>query len=362
MATLEDRPYVWLSLVEGLGPRRVVQLLTEFDTPQALWEADAASWARVIGPAIAARMREAKPRVDDTIAWLEGQNIRIITRRNTEYPPYLQEVYDPPMALYAKGPLSLDRERMIAIVGSRRCTRYGQDMAHKLGAELAQQGITVVSGLARGIDTASHVGALSKGGETIGVLGCGIDVVYPPENGKLFVQMAEQGALVTEYLPGTPPTGSHFPLRNRIISGMSQGVVLVEATKGSGAMITVDYALDHGREIFAVPGNVTSSQSAETNRLIYEGRCMARDVGDILFGMGWERMETQAPTQAKTAQLSMEESLILQAVADQERSFEELVNSTGFDVSRLNSLLTTLVMRGIMKQSPGRVFSLRRDF
>lgn len=358
--TREEIAYVWLSMTEGLGPRGIARLLSLQSDVTVLMEQNASDWTVAVGAKVAAAMEGAKGRVDDMIAQMEKKNVRMLIRSHPEYPPLLLQVYDPPVALFVRGTASLAADQAVAIVGSRRCTRYGLDMAHMLGKDLSSAGVCVVSGLARGIDTSAHMGALAGGGETIAVLGCGVDIVYPPENAKLYDKIAEQGALVSEYLPGTPPLAGHFPLRNRIISGMSQAVILVEASRGSGAMITVDYALEHGREVFAVPGNVTAKQSSGPNGLIYEGKCMVRDAQDVLFGLGWAQTEKEKPKNRISVQLSAQEAIVAGAVANEEHSFEELQKITGFSTPELNSLLTMLTLRGIMKQAPGRVFSLNR--
>ena len=198
-----------------------------------------------------------------------------------DYPKVLLEIPDPPPYLYVKGELR-GSETAVAVVGSRRASTYGMLTTTRLATELAAHGVTVVSGMARGVDTAAHRGALSGGGRTIGVLGCGIDVVYPPENRKLFEEMAEKGALVSEFPLGTLPLAENFPRRNRIISGMSRGVLVVEAMENSGSLITAQFALDQGREVFAIPGNINTSSSRGANRLIKQGAKLVESVDDIL--------------------------------------------------------------------------------
>lgn len=359
--TGRDRAYVWLSMSEGLGPRRVARLLAFCPDVQALMGMRRADWSPHVGGAVASAMEAARDRVDAMADKLEAMGIRVVGRENAEYPADLQAVYDPPVALYVRGTARIDPPKPLAMVGSRRCTRYGREVGHKLAADLAREGVCVVSGLARGVDTACHAGALSGGGATIAVLGCGHDVIYPPENAALYGQIAEKGAIISEYLPGTQPFASNFPLRNRIISGMSKGVVLVEAAAGSGAMITIDYALEHGREIFAVPGNITSSQSLQPNRLIRDGANMAACANDILSAMGWGDLVRSSAKSRASVQLSIEEAAIVAAASDQDMTFEELLAETGIDPPSLNSHLTMLTLRGIMKQSAGRVFSVNRE-
>ncbi len=358
--TERDRAYVWLSMTDGLGPRRIARLFAMCEDVLTLIGMDKKDWAFAVGDAIAAQMADARSRVDDQAAALEQGGIRVVTRESDDYPALLSQVYDPPAALYVKGALPLAQQRMVAMVGSRQCTRYGKEAAHMLASGLACEGVCVVSGLARGVDTACHVAALDAGGPTVAVLGCGVDVIYPPENGALYERIIASGALASEYLPGAKPLSSHFPLRNRIISGMSAAVVLVEAAPGSGAMITVDYALEHGREIFAVPGNITSAKSQEPNRLLRDGCGIASCAKDILFAMGWSSHPQKTRESRAEIQLSIEETKVVSAVYDQEMSFEELMEETGFQAAELNSHLTTLQLRGIINKSPGRVFSVNR--
>ena len=359
--TGRDRAYIWLSMSEGLGPRRLVRLLAFCPDAHTLMGMSRSDWAPHVGADVAANMADARGKVDDMMARVDALGIRVVSRESAEYPADLLAVYDPPIALYVKGSASLSHGKMLAMVGSRVCTRYGGEVSRMLAADLARAGVCVVSGLARGIDTACHMGALAGGGETIAVLGCGHDVIYPPENAALYQRIMESGAVVSEYLPGAPPHASHFPLRNRIISGMSQGVVLVEGAKGSGAMITVDYALEHGRDVFAVPGNVTSSKSVEPNRMIRDGAHVASCAQDILYVMGWGELERKRTKNRTSLQISIEEAKVVSLVQDQDMTFEELVQATGMEVASLNSLLTMLTLRGIMKQSPGRVFSVNAE-
>jgi DNA processing protein len=359
--TDRDRAYVWLAMSEGLGPRRMAKLLALCGDVVTLLGQSPAEWSRAVGGAVAANMLAARPRVDDMLETLERQSIRVVSREDDGYPPPLLNVYDPPVALFIKGSAALIAKRPIAMVGSRRCTRYGRETAHVLARDLATAGATVISGLARGIDTACHLGALAGGGDTIAVLGCGVDVVYPPENAALYDRVAEHGLLVSEYLPGTRPFASNFPLRNRIISGIARGVVLVEAAAGSGAMITVDYALEHGREIFAVPGYITAPQSAEPNRLIRDGAAIVTCADDILSALSWTQSAQPARENRVALQLSIDESRVISAVMDEEMSFEELLGSTGIDTASLNSLLTSLELRGIINRHPGRIFSVNRE-
>ena len=232
-----------------------------------------------------------------------------VTFTSADYPKSLFEIPDPPPFLYVQGALRC-HETAIAIVGSRRATAYGLQTTARLAEALAGQGITVISGMARGVDTAAHKGAIAAGGRTVGVLGCGIDRIYPPENRRLFQEMSEKGALISEFPLGTLPLAENFPRRNRIISGLSRGVLVVEAAENSGSLITAQYALEHGRDVFAVPGNISFATSRGSNRLIKQGAKLVDCVEDILeelpgFGNRAGTADSPAPRSASTASSEM---------------------------------------------------------
>ena len=244
---------------------------------------------------------------------------------------------------------------MLAVVGSRRCTRDGQRAAREFAQGLAENGVTVVSGMARGIDSCAHRGALDGGGQTIAVLGCGVDIVYPPENDRLMAEILDSGgAVISEYLPGTPPAPGNFPARNRIISGLSEGTLLVEGAKASGAMITVNFALEQGRDVFAVPGSIYSPLSATPNRMILEGAFPALCHWDILEHYRWAQRPGEDPRrEAKPVELDADEAAIVEPLREQALTFDELSAVTGFPAAKLNSHLTILELRGIIEKVPG---------
>lgn len=215
--------------------------------------------------------------------YMKEKNIQILTIKDEDYPYLLKQIYDPPSVIYIMGNKKILSQNGIAIVGSRNCSLYGQKIAKYLSYQLAKKGIHIISGLARGIDTFSHIGTLQAKGKTIAVLGSGLDVIYPPENAKLAEKIVESGGcLVSEYIVGTKPLGEHFPARNRIISGLASGVVVVEASEKSGSLITVDFALEQGKNVYAVPGNINSPNSLGTNSLIKQGAKIVTNVEDIL--------------------------------------------------------------------------------
>ena len=244
----------------------------------------------------------------------------------------LSQIYDPPVTLYVRGECPLDGEKMFSIVGSRRCTRDGQRAAREIAAHLAREDVTIVSGLARGVDTYAHQGALSVHGKTIAVLGSGPDVIYPPENDQLAEQiLIDGGAILSEYPPGTKPFSGHFPARNRIISGLTEGTLLVEGGHNSGAMITVNDALDQNRDVFAVPGSIYSPLSEAPNKLIVDGARPVVSAWEILDHYRWAERDEVLPAKKPTIELSDEERSIVLPLTEQPLSFEEMrTDNTNF--------------------------------
>jgi len=277
------------------------------------------------------------------------------------YPALLNEIADPPHMLFVRGTMGADT-RSVAIVGSRRETRYGRTQAYKIAKELAINGITVVSGLARGIDTAAHEGALAGGGRTVAVLGNGIDSVYPPENIELANRIvASGGAVITEFPFGAKPEAFHFPIRNRIISGMSAALLLVEGHARSGTMITAGFAAEQGREVFALPGMVDAPGSAAPLRLLREGANICTSAGDIINDMGWKvnsQPEAKNDVDVSSAQLTDVQQQIVCQLADEMRYFEELVEKTGLAPDVLTAELAMLELEGVIESRAGRAYAL----
>ncbi|MDR2420803.1 MAG: DNA-processing protein DprA [Oscillospiraceae bacterium] len=284
MSTLKY--YVWLSSVRNIGAAAAGKLLRHFGTAENVFFADAGEYAKVPGlsPAEAAALEDKDlARPSGILARCAELGQRVVTIQDAEYPERLRNIYDPPVTLYVKGRLpAIDEEAAIAVVGTRSCTPYGLKTAENCGYTLARRGLLVVTGLAKGVDSAAALGALRGGGAVIGVLGCGIDVVYPASNAALYEDTASAGALISEYPPGTEPVSGHFPVRNRIISGISVGVAVIEAPPRSGALITASRALEQGRDVFAVPGNVDAPTSAGTNRLLRDGAIPLTSPEDIV--------------------------------------------------------------------------------
>ncbi|MBM7581248.1 DNA processing protein [Caldicoprobacter guelmensis] len=362
MEDIEDKVYwIWLSSIPGIGAKRFYYLVKRFGSPRAVWECgdeDILDACGLIGDRVAQNLitHKSMAYLEKAQKIAEDPEIEVITLIEDEYPKLLKTIYDPPPVLYCKGQPLRETPYMVSIVGSRRTSEYGRQMAERLAYDLSCAGVTVVSGLARGIDAMAHRGALRAGGYTIGVLGCGVDVVYPRENKKLFMQVQQQGTLISEYPPGTQPAAGNFPARNRIISGLSQAVLVVEAGNTSGALITVDFALEQGREVYALPGNVTSPYSSGTNQLIKEGARPITCADDILEDLGITvNKEVKRPS-VTSYQLDIFEAEVYNALEDGEKQLEELAAITGFEIGKLNAILTLLEMKGIVKQLPGGKF------
>lgn len=296
---------------------------------------------------------EIRAEAGNIIRMCDSKGIKILTISDDEYPELLKYITDPPLVLYCRG--MIPRSNSIAIVGSRKASGYGIETARKMAFNLALSDICIVSGMARGIDTAAHTGALEAGGKTVAVLGCGVDVTYPPENSGLMERIAESGAVISEYPPGTPPSTFNFPGRNRIISGMSVGTLIVEAGMKSGSLITANYALEQGRDVFAVPGNINNYNSMGTNRLIKDGAKMVLDVDDILdelsFGSSPLVKKNRKTKGSRTHNLGTKEKKIVNALKIEDLYDEELAEKTSIDLIELFELLLELELNGIVKKS-----------
>ncbi len=354
-----EQYWIWLSGVEGIGIRRFYRLLSEYGDARAVWDSIGDPGMAFLGARALENLRAARTeeRFFRVFSELERLNMRAIPRISEAYPASLHEIFDPPATLYVRGDADLSAERMFAIVGTRRATRDGKRAAREFARTLAGEGVSVVSGLARGVDTAAHEGALEGGAPTIAVLGSGADVIYPPENELLAERILDAGgAVVSEYVPGAEPSKGNFPQRNRIISGLCAGVLLVEGAENSGAMITVNLATEQGRDVFAVPGSIYSPLSAAPNRLIQLGAPPALSGWDILEHYRWASRPAKPAPGAPLPELDEEESTLVTALREQELSFDELCSLGKFPAAKLNSLLTMLVLRGIIVKAPGGLY------
>lgn len=362
--------WIWLSSIPGIGAVKSRKLLEYFEQPHNIYnsrEDELRTLPFLNGSdvlnIIDKKLKDNVKRILDNIY---KNNINVITIEDELYPYYLKNIYDPPMVLYYKGNIT-DSEKYLAVVGSRKATSYGLDMAGKISSELAKYGITVVSGMARGIDTYAHKGALGAGGRTIAVLGCGVDVVYPYENKKLMESIINEGACISEYIPGTPPIAGNFPARNRIISGMSLGVVVIEAGDKSGSLITANFALEQGREVFALPGNVNSINSTGTNKLIREGAKIVTGIEDILEELNISYTEEKIKEFYRENNrddqllkgLEEDEKKIVQCLKEGSLHIDALARKTGLGIKSVNSILLMLELKCVVEQLPGKIFKLK---
>jgi DNA processing protein len=376
--TKEDELY-WLALrlIPGLGVRRAGQLLDAYHGPQAIFRAsrselEAAGITGSVAQSVASGCS-----FEDAAAMQQKMldaGAVLITRSDERYPPRLGEIYDPPIVLFARGRVEILAEPMIGVVGTRRPTTYGTAVTERIAADLARSGLVISSGMARGIDTAAHQGALEAGGGTVAVFGCGVDVVYPAENRKLASQLAEKGLLLSEFPMGSPAYPQNFPVRNRIISGMSLGILVVEGAQYSGSSITARLALDQGREVFAVPGNVTSKVSWGPNLLIKQGAKLVQDYNDVVVELAPEvrrRLveKSRARLGVEASEAPVQGELPLGPSSDTARAVLDLLRvdqAIHLDAvleklercsaSELIAVLFELEMLGLVKQLPGKNF------
>jgi DNA processing protein len=367
-----DRYLSWLALAltPGLGTRMAGKLLKTLGSPERIFAASLTELeAHHLPAAVAQAIHSRRPlsSAAKELAQAQAAGISLLTWDEPDYPKRLLEIYDPPPLLYLIGDRTLLNRHQISMVGSRRPTPYGNQMALKLGRDLADRGVVIVSGLARGIDSSAHSGALmSAAGATIGVLGCGIDVVYPKENKKIFAEMAKRGAIITEFAMGTFPGAQNFPIRNRIIAGMSLGTIVVEGAEYSGSLITARLAMEFGREVYGVPGNATQPSSFGPNQLIKQGAKLVTS---------WEDVVEELPTDVRADLIPVETAtteernlLVQQSLEPQERTLyellaedsalaiDDLVEKSGMSSSEVLAALFDLELKGVVRQLPGKQF------
>jgi DNA processing protein len=359
-----------LALTPGLGARHAGKLLRELGNPESIFSASLTTLESLRLPAaVAQAIHSQKPLRDaeKELAEIGKNGCKLLTWDEPVYPQRLREIYDPPPLLYVRGDPGLLDRFSIAIVGSRRPTPYGVQIAERLARDLAERGLIVVSGLARGVDSCAHKGALSATtGASIGVLGSGIDVVYPKENRKLFAQMEERGAIITEFPRGTFPAPQNFPIRNRVIAGMALGVVVVEGAQYSGSLITARLAMEFGREVFGVPGNITQPASFGPNLLIKQGAKLVTGWEDVIEELPTEIRAQLFPVEASSQQeraklfeeslTESERTLFALLSTDQARHVDELVEQSGLNSSEVLASLFELEMKSYVRQLPGKNF------
>ncbi len=363
-AEVDDRlrNYVRLAMIPGVGPRIRQALLDRFYTPEAVLAAPMDRLREVpgVGSKVARAITSAEGELDadGQIELCRNSGVQILADHENAYPPVLKEIADPPGLLFVRGSLRTEDRMAVAIVGTRHATHYGLRQAERLAGGLARAGITVVSGLARGVDAAAHRGALAAGGRTLAVLGSGVLHIYPPEHDTLAEEVLERGALISESPPKAAPRTGSFPQRNRIISGLSLGVVIVEAGIRSGALITARLAAEQNREVFAVPGRIDDRSAQGCHRLLREGATLVESVDDILEQLGPLAHPASKPDGTEVrhpaeVQLNELEQKVLDAVSTSPTSVDQLVGSTGLPVPRILSTLSVLEMRRLIRRLTG---------
>jgi DNA processing protein len=340
----------------GLAARRLNALLDLYGSPSAIFAATPAELRAAPGMSSSAAERVLDPAaaaVDEDLRLMERLGVSLVTRFDPHYPSLLKQVFDPPAMLYVRGSLEEGDPCAVALVGSRRCSSYGRLTADRLARDLAAAGMTVVSGLARGIDTAAHAGVLAAGGRTIAVLGSGLGRVYPSENRQLADRIAETGAVVSEFPITEGPDAWHFPARNRIISGWCQGVCVVEAPASSGALITAEFAMEQGRDVFAVPGPVNDPRSRGAHALIRDGAQLVEEAQDILTALGVLTATADPQLTLPDPALTEDEQTLLRLLGPQPRSADDLIAETSLPTARVSAALMLLELKGLSRKCAG---------
>ena len=353
---LDQKAYwVGLSLVPGIGPAKFKRLVEGLGSPEVAWKARPVQLAeagldrRAIESLVATR---AKVDLEREMSRLGALGAKPLTLDDGDYPARLRSIADPPPILYVRGELLPEDDLSVAIVGTRRATAYGRQAAERFARGLAENHVTVTGGLARGIDTFAHRAALDAGGRTIAVLGSGLDIIYPSENRKLSEEIAEQGALISEFPLGTKPDAVNFPRRNRIISGLSAATLVVEAGETSGALITAEFALEQGRDVLAVPGNIFSPVSRGPNRLIADGARPVCEMRDLLEGLKLEAAVEQRDARRALPE-SDTEAALLRSLSHEPVHIDEIRRTVCLPMSVVSSTLTMLELKGLVRQTGG---------
>ncbi|MCJ7675995.1 MAG: DNA-processing protein DprA [Sedimentisphaerales bacterium] len=371
----------WLKLIraDGVGPVTFTKLIKRFGSPDSALGASVSELSKIDGIGFKTAEKIAATRdkfqIGKELELAEKLGVWLINLEDKRYPPVLQQTYDPPPVLYIKGTPARESNLAISIVGTRRCSLYGQEQASRLAHLLASAGFTIVSGMARGIDTAAHQGALAAKGRTIAVQGCGLANIFPPENKKLFELIAESGACVSELPLQCEPLSENFPPRNRIIAGLSLGTIIIEAPLNSGAMITAGAALDNNREVMAVPGKIDSPLSKGAHQLIKQGAKLVESVEDIMEALGYigQQLQNHVSTAAKETsekvesplfdvgrlKLSDSEKTIHSCLSKEPQHIDQIITDTDLSAGTVNAGLVSLQLKGLIKQLPGNLF-LRR--
>lgn len=344
--------WVGFSKVTGIGPGKLRILLERFGDLESAWFATSKELnAAGLDGKTADNFIDQRSRLqlDVEMAKLEKLNVQALTWEDRSYPARLKEIYAPPPVLYIRGAIIPEDEVSVGVVGTRKATVYGRDVTYRMVRDLVAHGVTVISGLAKGIDTTAHRLAIENGGRTIAVLGCGVDIVYPPENANLASAIVDNGALVSEYPLGTKPDAKNFPPRNRIISGLSLGTLVTEAGERSGAQITASFALEQNREVFAVPGNVNSPASRGTNRLIQQGAKLVLEVSDMLEELNLVTIDRQMEMREFVPD-DENEALLLRCLSAEATHIDEIRRDSGLPIAVVSATLAMMELKNIVRQ------------
>ena len=359
--TLESLYWYWLYNIEGIGFESIHKLFKIYETPEQIYHNITSNELDSLKISKKGKDNLINSRNLDIVSKsynrLLQKGIGVITRADEEYPARLKNIYNPPGVLYVRGKLPVEAVPSIAIVGARDCSNYGKELAMYFARELSKHGVHVISGLARGIDSFAHVGALEFEGSTFGVLGCGIDICYPKENIKLYMDILKLGGILSEYNLGYRPLQGNFPMRNRIISGLADGILLVEAREKSGSLITMELGLEQGKNIYACPGRVFDSLSYGTNHIIQQGGKLVLSPEDILEDYDFHWDKTGRNLKKNNYMLETEEKIVYDILSLMPKHMEDIMNETGIAVNRLSEILFELQMKGVIKQTAGNYFS-----
>lgn len=362
MVLTEREMMIWLSHIGGVDVQMVENLLRYFGNLTEVWEAEESHLLKALQKhrIIASRMIKNRNEgfIEKIKLGLIENNILALTLLDEDYPAKLKGIYDPPIVIYIKGKGEFNGP-LIAMVGARKASSYGKWAAYQFAKELSEVGVGIVSGLALGIDTASHQGVVDHNGYTIAVLACGLDQCYPTSNSRLGEQILKNGCLISEYSPGTLPLKHHFPARNRLISGLSDGVVIIEAAEKSGALITVDFALQQGKEVYSLPGNVNQLQSKGTNGLIRDGAKILLDIDDIIEDLEKSYPGLRCQSVSTNDQLSESEAQIYALIKEGPIHIDMLSYRSRLKIQELFGILTALELKGFISQLPGKSFTAK---
>lgn len=360
---MDRRYWIGFNLVKGIGPVKVRRLVDHFGDLEAAWRASLAALAaagldrRSIENLHQVRAGRA---LDDALLQIERLGVQVLTWDDDDYPRNLRVIAQPPPVLYFWGTLTPGDEWAVAVVGTRHGTPYGREAARELSAALAANGVTVVSGLARGVDAIAHKAALDAGGRTLAVLGSGIDQLYPPEHAPLAEAIARSGAVISDYALGTPPDSVNFPPRNRIISGLSKGVLVIEAGEGSGALITSDFAAEQGRDVFAVPGSIFQRAAQGTNRLIQQGAKLVNSAADVLEELNLTAVNEHRAARTGLPADATEQRLLACLTADPVH-IDEIGAQAGLPISQVSGALALMELKGLVRQVGGMHYVVAKE-